>query len=128
MTRKNEDETADALRRLAEAQHDSAHGDPAPSESFIPMEAPQNAPQPQRARPAAPGAPIEPKAPPSRPARPSRPEMPSARPEEPSAADVPPTPPEEPAFVADDDDDAAVAPAPEPEAFIARKPASTAHG
>src|SRR4051794_23199186 len=128
MTRNNEDETADALRRLADAQHDSSHGEIAPSDSMIPMEAPQNAPQPQRVRPAAPGAPSESKAPPARPARPSRPEAPSSRVEETAEHEVPAAPPEEPAFVADDDDDVVVAPAPEPEAFIARKAAPAIHG
>ena len=128
MTRKNEDETADALRRLAEAQHDSSHGEIAPSDSMIPMEAPQNAPQPQRVRPAAPGVPADAKPPSARPARPSRPEAPSAPIEQPTPAAAPPAPLQEPAFVADDDDDSVVAPAPEPEVFIARKHAATVHG
>ena len=128
MTRKNEDETSDALRRLAEAQHDSTHGEIAPSDSNIPMEAPHNAPQPQRARPAAPGVPGETKSGPVRPARPSRPEAPSARVEPAVPEEAPPAQPEEPAFVADDDDDVVVAPAPEPEAFIARKPAGAILG
>jgi hypothetical protein len=123
MTRKNEDETDDALRRLAEAQEDSAHGDAAPSESSIPMEAPQNQTQPQRARPAAPGAPAESKQSPARPSRPSRPAAPPTPIEQSPAIEAPPPPPEEPAFVADDDDDdVVIAPAPEPAVFAARKP------
>jgi hypothetical protein len=129
MTDKNDDDTADALRRLADAQQDSAHGEIAPSDSVIPMEAPQNAPQPQRARPAAPGAPIESKAPPARPSRPARPEAPSARaPESAVDDDGPPAQPEEPAFVSDEDDDVIAAPALAPDAFVARKPAASVHG
>jgi hypothetical protein len=128
MTRENEDETADALRRLAEAQHDSSHGEAAPSDSNIPMEAPQNAPQPQRQRPAAPGGSSEQKAPPARPARPARPEAPSAWIEESPPVEVPPAQSEEPVFVADDDDDAAVAPAPEPAVFVSKKSAVSLHG
>jgi hypothetical protein len=128
MTHKNDDDTADALRRLAEGHHDSIHDENAPSDSVIPMEAPQNAAQPQRARPAAPGAPIESNAPPARPSRPARPAEPSAAPLESRIEEPEPAQPQEPAFVSDDDDDVVVAPAPEPEAFIARKPASHIHG
>jgi hypothetical protein len=128
MTHKNDDETADALRRLAEGHHDPIHDESAPSDSVIPMEAPQNAPQPQRARPAAPSSPIESNAPPARPSRPARPAAPSAAPSESQIEEPTPPQPEEPAFVSDEDDDVVVAPAPEPEAFIARKPTSHIHG
>jgi hypothetical protein len=128
MTRNNEDETADALRRLAEGQQDPAHGEVAPSDSVIPMEAPQNAPQPPRVRPAAPGLAGEPKSPPARPVRPSRPATPPVPAEEFTPAEAPPAVPQEPEFVAEDDDDDVVAPAPEPEAFIARKTTPAIHG
>jgi hypothetical protein len=134
MTRNNDDETADALRRLAEGHHDSVHDEAAPSDAIIPMEAPQNAPQPQRVRPAAPGVPVpgtpaEPKVPPARPSRPARPSAPAAPAPESSVPEPTPAQPEEPAFVSDEDDDVVVAPAPEPEAFIARKPTTiTTHG
>jgi hypothetical protein len=133
MTRNNDDETADALRRLAEGHHDSVHDEAAPSDAIIPMEAPQNAPQPQRVRPAAPGAPIpgapiESKNAPARPARPARPSAPSAPASESKVQEPEPAQPEEPAFVSDEDDDVVVAPAPEPEAFIARKPVAHVHG
>ncbi len=128
MTRSNEDETDDALRRLAEGHHDSVHDEDAPSDAIIPMEAPQNAPQPQRARPAAPGAPSESKPPPARPSRPARPAEPSMPAPESTVHEPEPAQTEEPEFVSDEDDDVVVAPAPEPEAFIARKPTSHIHG
>jgi hypothetical protein len=135
MTHENEDETADALRRLAEGQHDSSHDDPAPSDAIIPMEALQNDPQPQRVRPATPVAPVESNPSPARPARPSRPAIPSAYIPEPPPAESTPIEqaspqPEEPAFVADEDedDDVVVAPAPAPEFFIAKKPMGAVHG
>src|SRR5690349_14714427 len=128
MTRESEDETADALRRLAEAQHDSLHDEAAPSDAIIPMEAPQNESQPQRTRPATPGAPSESKPSPARPARPSRPAIPSAYIPESPPVEAPPPQPEEPAFIAEDDDDVVVAPAPAPEVFIPKKPAIALHG
>src|SRR4051812_31211155 len=118
MSRENEDKTADALRRLAEGQDDSAHDNAAPSESLIPMEAPQIESQTRRARPAAPGASASSDASttPARPARPSRPTGPPT-PAEQQPVNEEPAPPEEPAFVADDDDDVVIAPAPAPDVF-----------
>ncbi|HTL30013.1 MAG TPA: hypothetical protein VL282_12360 [Tepidisphaeraceae bacterium] len=131
MSRENEDETADALRRLADGHDDSPHDDSSPSDAIIPMEAPQNASQPKRpSRPAAPSS-SKPasasKPPPARPARPSRPEAPQA-PSDVDAESIPKTPtpiPEEPEFVADDDDDTVVAPAPEPAVFVPKKTTTT---
>lgn len=129
MTRKNEDETADALRRLAEGEHDPSHDEGAPSDAIIPMEAPQNESQAQRRRPAAPGAPSESQSPPARSSRPARPAIPSAYIPEPPPIEEPPAQPEEPAFVAEDeDDDVVVAPAPAPDVFIPKKPTIAVHG